>query len=465
MTVQRPIRRRLMGTHTMSLRRPEAAKAAGSGTVTIIAGFAIVLALGTAMLMMPFSTESGDWADPYDAFFTAVSAICVTGLVVVETQEHWSFWGELWILLLIQVGGLGYMVGASLFLWAIGGRRLGIRDQYMLRLYYGAPTMAESVVFARRIAIFVVGFEATGAALLWLAFVLAGVSPMESIWWGIFHSISAFNNAGFAVTGVDMIGYQTDPFILLTIAVLVIAGGIGAIPVLAIWQRKSLRRMNLDARLIIYTSAVLLVAGTAFILFVEWENDATLGAVSPGYRPLIAFFQAVVPRTAGFSAVDIAAYNDESKFFTVGLMFIGGAAGSTAGGIKVGTFSLLFVAMLAALRGRQNVSAFGRAVPHSVILQAMTIALLGVAALFALTMLLLSSGNFSGLDSLVEVGSALGTVGLSTGITPEADWFGRAVLITGMLVGRFGPLILVLEMTRPRARSTYQLPEDSIRIG
>ena len=135
------------------------------------------------------------------------------------------------------------------------------------------------------------------------------------------------------------------------------------------------------------------------------------------------------------------------------------------GGIKVGTFSLLFVAMLAALRGRQNVSAFGRAVPHSIILQAMTIALLGVAALFALTMLLLSSGNFSGLDSLVEVGSALGTVGLSTGITPEADWFGRAVLITGMLVGRFGPLILVLEMTRPRARSTYQLPEDSIRIG
>ena len=173
MSVRRPIRRRLMGSHTMRLERPAPARRPGSGSLTIIGGLAAILALGTVLLMMPFSTADGEWAHPMEALFTAVSAMCVTGLVVVETGEHWSTWGHIWILLLIQVGGLGYMLGTSLILWILG-RRLGLRDQYMLRLYYGAPSMSEAIAFARKIAAYALAFQILGAIALAIAFMAEG---------------------------------------------------------------------------------------------------------------------------------------------------------------------------------------------------------------------------------------------------------------------------------------------------
>lgn len=464
MTVRRPMRRRLMGTHTMNLTRPAPARGPGSGSLQVIAGFSLILLTGTLLLTLPFASESGEWTHPYDALFTAVSAICVTGLVVVETQTHWSFWGELIIVALIHVGGLGYMMGTSVLLWALG-RRLGLRDTYMLRLYYGAPSMSETIKFARRVALFAFGVEAIGAVALYVAFVADGLPADRAVWWSIFHSISAFNNAGFNVTGADFLAYKENVPILLTLSLLVITGGVGAVPFLALAGRRSLRRLPLDAKLIFATTGILLAVATAYLLVVEWDNEATIGEASAGYRPVVAFFQATVPRTAGFSAVDIAAMRDESKALQIALMLIGGAAGSTAGGIKVGTFSLLFFALVAALRGRTDVAAFGRRIPDAIIFQSLSIVLIAIAVVFTVCMALLSLTQSPVIDVVFEALSALGTVGLSTGVTAAANEGARGVIILGMLLGRFGPLLLVLEMTRPRQQSTFRLPDDSIRLG
>jgi len=464
MTVRRPIRRRLMGSHTMTLTRPVPARGPGSGSLQVLGGFSVILLAGTLLLTFPFAAESGEWTHPYDAFFTAVSAICVTGLVVFDTQTHWSFWGELTIIVLIQAGGLGYMMGTSVVLWALG-RRLGLRDTYMLRLYYGAPSMAETFKFARRVAFFAVGVEAIGAAALYVAFVLDGLPADRAVWWSIFHALSAFNNAGFNVTGNDLYDYKNSASVLLIISSLVIAGGVGAVPVFALVTRRSFKRLPIDAKLIFVTTGMLLALGTAYLLAVEWDNEATIGGATVAHRPILAFFQAAVPRTAGFSAVDIADMNDESKFFQMALMLIGGAAGSTAGGIKVGTFSLLLFALFAALRGRRDVIAFGRRVSDTVIYQALTIVLLAIAVVFASCLALLSLTGSRDIDVMFESLSALGTVGLTTGVTAAANEAARGVLIIGMLLGRFGPLLLVLEMTRPRQQSTFRLPDDSIRLG
>ncbi len=464
MSVNRPIRRRLMGSYNLDLRVPPRAKKTGSGAFNVVAGFAIILLAGTVLLSLPFASEQEGMGNTYEAFFTAVSAMCVTGLTVVETSQHWTFWGELFIILLVQIGGLGYMMGTSLVFWVLG-QRLGVRDRYFMRLYYGAPTFAETLVFARRIALFAFAIEAVGALLLYGALVHAGVGWDTSVWWAIFHTISAFNNAGFNVTGNDLIVFRNDPFILLTITTLVVIGGIGAVPILSIVKLRSFRRLSLDSKIIFGTTGVLILVGFVFYLVVEGGNDQTLATTPVAERPVVALFQSAVPRTAGFSAINIGDLHDETKWFTMGLMFIGGAAGSTAGGIKVGTFTILLFALWASARGRERVVAFGRQVPQRVIMQALTIALIAVAGVFVATLALIRLSDYDEIDVMFEMVSALGTVGLSTGLSADASNLGRAVLIAGMLLGRFGPLLLILEMNRPRQRSTYQLPEDSIRMG
>jgi trk system potassium uptake protein TrkH len=446
------------------MRRTEAARTAGTGSVSFLSGFALVIGLGTLFLTLPFAAEDRTWTHVYDAFFTAVSAVCVTGLVVFDTEAHWSFAGEAGIAVLIVMGGLGYMMGTSVLFWALG-RRFGLRDTYMLRLYYGAPTLGETFRFARRIALYAAVVQGTGALALYAALVASGEGPRHAIWLAVFHAISAFNNAGFNVTGNDLIDYAENPAILLIVSALVICGGVGAIPVFALIERRSFRKLPLDAKLIFATTGTLLLVGTILLIAWEWTNENTLGGVAPGYRPVLAFFQATVPRTAGFSAVEILDLNDESKFFLMPLMLIGGAAGSTAGGIKVGVFSLLFFAIIAAVRGRTEVKAFGRVVPPAVILRALAVALLGVAVAFAVCLALLTATSFRDIDVLFESLSAVGTVGLSTGVTQAAGDAGRAILIAGMLLGRFGPLLLALEMARRPAPTLYRVPEDSIRLG
>lgn len=436
----------------------------GSGISQIIGGFGIVLAAGFVLLMLPVASESGEWAHPKDALFTAVSAICVTGLVVHDTQAHWSAFGEGVILLLIQVGGLGYMLGTTVVLWAFG-RQLGLRDRNMLRLYYGAPSMKETLSFARGVGLFTLMFEATGAVILAGAFLADGHDPSEALWWGVFHAVSAFNNAGFNVTGADMVPFSGNPVVLLTLTGLIVAGGLGFLPLATLKNRRSFRRLPLDSKLIFATTGVLLVAGTLFFSLFEWHNAGTLGAIPAEDRPAVALFHSANARTAGFSALDVGALHDESKVSTIGLMFVGGAAGSTAGGLKVGAFAMLFAVMLTTLRGREEVSVFRRQIPGAIVQQATTLALYFVALLFAFSLGLTVTSDQTFIDTMFEAMSALGTVGFSAAGTPVFGTDGHIVLIVAMLFGRFSPLMLVLYMSQPRRKLIYHHPTDSVRLG
>lgn len=441
-------------------RRP----AVGSGVARLAFGFGAILLIGTLALTTPLASEDGTWVHPRDALFTAVSAICVTGLTVVDTPSHWSNFGESIILALIQVGGLGYMVGTTVVMWALG-RQVGIRDRNMLRLYYGAPSMSETFSFARSVALFTLVMEAGGALILWAAFRAEGVPAGQAAWWGIFHSVSAFNNAGFSLTGRDMVPYTDNPVVLATLILLIIMGGIGFLPVVNLMRRRSFRRLPLDNKLIYVTSGALLIAGMLFTAAVEWNNRQTLGALPTFERPLVALFQSTSARTAGFSAIDMSALHDQTKLATIGLMFIGAAAGSTGGGLKVGAFSLLFAVMVATVRGEQEVSAFRKRIPVTVIQQATTLALYHVALVFGFSLALTFAADRPFIDLLFEAQSALSTVGLSTAGTVSLGTTAHAILILAMLAGRFSPVMLVLYMTRPRRKVPYHHPVDSVRLS
>lgn len=435
----------------------------GSGISQVAAGFGAVVVVGTLLLMLPFASDSGEWVSPRTAFFTATSAVCVTGLIVADTHVHWSGFGHVVVLVLIQVGGLGYMLGTSVVFWVVG-RQMGLRDRNMVRLYYGAPSMAETFSFAKAVGLFSLVFEVAGIAVLSAAFMLDGTPPGKSLWWGVFHSISAFNNAGFSVTGSDMTPYAANPLILLTLTVLILAGAVGFLPIATFMRRRSFRRLPLDSKLIFVTSGCVLVAGAIFVGVAEWRNDDTLGGMEVRHRPVAALFHSV-NRTAGFSVVDVGAMTDESKVSTMGLMFVGGAAGSAAGGLKVAAFSLLLAMMVATLRGREVVTAFGRRIPPLVIQQATTLALYYVAMVFVCTIALTVTSDLEFVDVVFEAVSAVGTVGFSAGGTLSFGGAGHAVLIVAMLFGRFSPLLLILYMSQPRRKLRYHHPSDSLRLG
>ena len=458
---RRLVRRRIMGTFNMTLARPAPARRIRSGSVEIGLGFMAVVVLAAVLLSLSFTNAAGT-ASPLEGLFTSVSAISGTGFVVFDTQAQFNFFGELVILVVIQVGGLGYMLGVSMILWAIGGR-LGLRDPNMLRLYYGLPSLGEAALFVRRLAIYAFACEAVGAVALWIGFTASGVDERTAIWWAIFHAISAFNEAGFSLTGADLVPFVREPLVLGPMAVLAVLGAIGAVPILLLLESKG-RKLPLDSRVILGGTALLLVLGGGFIALVEWTNDATIGSVPMWDRPLLAAEQASMWAT-GFSAIPTSQLHDATKFALVGMMFIGGAAGSAAAGVKIGTFLLLLAVINATLRGREQVVMLGREVPFLVARQAMVIALGLVAFTFALTVFLLTVSNDPAIDVMFDAVSASSNVGWTSLNTSDWDTPARIALIVGMLVGRFAPLLLVLEMTRPRKQSALRHPSDGVRLG
>ena len=450
-----------MGTYNLTMDAPARARRLGSGSVEIAITFAAIVIVAAALLSLSF-TNAAPTASPLEGVFTSVSAISGTGLVLFDTQAQFTFAGELIILVVIQVGGLGYMLGVSVILWAIGGR-LGVRDSHMLRLYYGLPTLGEAVRFIRNLAIYAFACEAIGAAALWVGFTAAGVDKHTAVWWAIFHSISSFNEAGFNLTGADLLPFADQPLVLATSGILAALGAIGAIPILLLMQTRG-RNLPLDSRVILGGAGILLLMGFAFIGIGEWANPETLGSVSAWDRPLLAAEQSAMWGT-GFSAIPTSELHDATKFYLIGMMFIGGAAGSAAAGVKIGTFFLLLAVIWATIRGREEVVMLGRQVPFMVARQAMVIALGLVAFCFALTVFLLTVSDDGALDVMFETVSATANVGWTPLDTSSWGTAGGVALIIGMLVGRFAPLLLVLEMTRPRAQSALRYPTDGVRLG
>jgi len=436
----------------------------------VVAGFVAAVVVGTALLMLPAAAEPGNSTGVVTALFTATSAVCVTGLAVVDTATHWSTFGELVVLGLIQVGGLGIMTLASL-LGLLVARRLGLRLQLTAQAEtktFGLGEVRQVVI--RVIAISVV-IEALTAVILTVRFATGyGMVWDRAVYEGVFHAVSAFNNAGFALYATSLTPFATDPWITVPVMVALVAGGLGFPVLFEIGRRLHRRtpgrgRWSLHIRITLLTSAVLTGVGVVGITAIEWSNPDTLGPMGVAGKLLVGTFHGVTPRTAGFNTLDVGQMNPASLLLTDMLMFIGGGSAGTAGGIKVTTFALLAFVIAAEIRGEPSVHVMGRRLSAQVQRQALTVALLGVGLVITSTLFLLVITDYP-LDAvLFEATSAFGTVGLSTGITATIPTSGQLLLVALMFIGRLGPITLASALAlRERARR-YELPEERPIVG
>ena len=432
----------------------------------VVVGFAAAVTAGTVLLLLPISRTGPGGASLVEALFTATSAVCVTGLVVVETPTYWTGFGQTVILALIQIGGFGIMTMASLMILLIT-RRMGLRSRLTAAAEtknLGIGDVRSVLVGVARVSIVV---ELATAAVLTTRLATGYDEPVgRAAYLGVFHAVSAFNNAGFALYGDSLMQFTTDPWICLPIVAAVIVGGIG-FPVLLELRRqlRRPRRWSMHTKLTLSMTGVLLVGGTVFMLASEWRNTETLQPLSLPGKLLAGFFNAVMPRTAGFNSLDVAEMNEATWLGTDVLMFIGGGSAGTAGGIKVTTFVLLLFVIYAEVRGEPSVNVFDRKVSDRVQRQAVTVALLSVAGVVGPTLLLLELTDFRLDEVFFEVVSAFATVGLSTGITADLPALGKIVLTILMFVGRLGPITLASALALRERGRLYELPEGRPIIG
>ena len=447
------------------MRLPLAGKAALRHPARIVViAFAVVIAVGAVLLMLPVASEDPGGTPLLTALFTSTSAVCVTGLIVVDTPTYWSPFGQVVILALIQIGGFGIMSLATM-LGMLVARRIGLRAR-VLTAVEGGLDAGEVRRVLRGVAVFSVTFEAATAVLLALRFSWGYGEPApRAVWLGVFHAVSAFNNAGFALYSDSLIGFVSDAWIVLVITAAIIAGGIGYPVLRDLRYERRASRWSLHTKLALTTTAVLLVLGTALIVGFEWANPDTLGPMTVGDKALAGWFQGVTPRTAGFNTIDYADMRQTSWLVTDALMLIGGAPGSTAGGIKVTTFALLGFVIWSEMRGDPEVNLFDRRAPSAAQRQALSIALVGVGAVVAGTLVIMETSGLPLGESLFETVSAFGTVGLSTGVTAALPTSAHLVLVALMFLGRLGPLTLGAALVFRERERLYRFPEERPLIG
>lgn len=432
----------------------------------VVAGFAAAVLVGTLLLWLPPMTAEPGGTSFVDALFTATSAVCVTGLTVVDTAVHWTPLGHAVILLLIQAGGLGIMIFASL-IGLVLARKLSVRAR--LNTVAEAKAVGYDDVRGLVRGIVLISFAIEGATWVFLfpRFLFGyDYDPTDAAWHALFHSVSSFNNAGFALYSDNMMGFVDDPFISLPMCAAIILGGLG-FPVIMQLRKEFTRPLHwsMNTRLVIWGTVVLLVGGTAYLAIAEWSNPDTFGGLDPAARILAAFFMSTQTRTAGFNNVDVGLMHDESWVVMDVLMFIGGGPAGTAGGIKVTTFAVLFFILLTEFRGEGAVNIFGKRLSRAVHRQAITVVLVAVAAVITATILLMHLTDLAFDVVAFEAISAFATVGLSTGITPNLPPAAEIVLVLLMFLGRIGPLTLGSAIALRDRRILYELPKERPAIG
>lgn len=434
----------------------------------IALGFAAAITLGSLALLTPWAGNAdatGGGVPLVVAVFTATSAVCVTGLTLVESGTYWSTAGQAMVLMMIQVGGLGIATLSALLALVIT-RRLGLQGRITAEAATRASTLSDSRSVLLGILRTTLVVEVAVAALLSIRFAVHyGEPPGRAAWLGVFHAVSAFNNAGFSLfTGNSLIEFATDEWVTGPVMVAVVLGGIGFPVILEVLKRHRLR-WSVNTRLVLLGTAVLLVGGTAVYLVLEWQNPRTLGGVGTSDKLWLALLMSVTSRTAGFNTVDYNDVTDASLFLTNALMFIGGGSAGTAGGIKVGTLAVLVAAVLAEARGVPDADVFGRRIAPATIRQALAVIGLSLALVGTATTVLLHVSDERLADVLFEVVSAAATVGLSTGITAELPTGGSWVLIICMFVGRLGPVAVAGTLALRERGRLYRLPETRPLIG
>lgn len=423
----------------------------------------LVLCLGGAVLLaLPVATESGIPISVVDAAFTSVSAVCVTGLATLDTPTTFSPFGEAAILVLIQFGGLGIMTFYTAALAALG-KRMSLRHESTIAASINVRERQELVRTLVRLLTFTFVVELVGAALLTLAFVLRGEGIASALWRGVFTSVSAFCNAGFALQSDSLVGYQDDPLVLHVVGIVIVLGGLSPAAALALPSLVRRRPIPLQIKLGVVTSAVLLGVGFVLYAFLEW--NVSLADQSVGDRLTNAWFQSVTLRTAGFNSVDLAQTRPATQTLMIVWMFVGGSPGGTAGGVKTTTAALLVLMVVAAMRGRTYVDVFGRRIPHPTVYRAAAVFTVGVLSAVGLLAALQLTQAMELHVAVFETVSALATVGLSIGGTGQLDEVGRVLVMIGMFAGRVGPLTLFLFLSEQKGDELWKHPEEEVDVG
>ena len=470
------LRRRRELSPTVSEVEPPKQNKPRFGTTTILLlGFGLLIAAGGGLLTLPIAQNGSGFTELETAFFTSVSAVTVTGHTVVETSTYWSTFGQAIIFVLMLVGGLGFMVISTFILLLIGQRstlqeRLLTRD--LMRDTVGVGQMGGLRHIGRMVVGAVFLLYAVGAVVIFFQIdALDGMGTLRSIWHALFLSVSSFNNAGFNIIpevpgGSSVARFFSDPSLLITMTVLMVLGGLGWVLVVDVSRKRRISRFSLETKLVLVTSILLWVLGAGVLLLAEFNNSATMGSFSWVDKVMGAIFSSVSGRTAGFSIMDFGEVKDVTKSTFSGLMFIGGAAGSVAGGIKVATFAVLMAAVISSLKGRPRAEAFGREIHQSQLHRALTVAVLGFAfILVSATVLTTLEPDIPFLDIIFDTVSAFGTTGASTGIIADSGVASKILFMTLMYVGRLGPVALALALATEDGTEVYRFAQENVKIG
>jgi trk system potassium uptake protein TrkH len=431
----------------------------------LVSGFALIILLGALLLSMPFASVSGERLPFIDALFTATSATCVTGLVVVDTGTYFSVWGQIILMCLFQLGGLGFMTMATLVALVLR-KRISLRERLLLQEAMNQSSMEGIVRLIRRVIVYSLTIELVGATLFASRF--AFDMPLgKAAYFGVFHAISLFNNAGFDIFGNyrSLTLYVSDPIVNITAMMLIISGGLGFVVMSDLMEFRKNRKLSLHSKVVLSMTGTLIAVGTIVIFIFEFSNSKTLGSLDWGGKILSSFFQSVTPRTAGANTLDYTAIRQATMFFTIILMFIGASPGSTGGGIKTTTFTTLIGAVIAMIRGREDIVLFRYRLGKDRIFKALTITLISLSLVIIVTMILSMTEDQAFIKLLFEATSAFGTVGLSVGVTPELSIVGKIVIALTMFAGRLGPLTLAYALGPRTEKELYRHPEGKITIG
>ncbi|MCG7410529.1 TrkH family potassium uptake protein [Paenibacillus sp. ACRRX] len=436
---------------------------------TLVIGFAFIVLIGALLLMLPISNADGTPLPFIDALFTATSATCVTGLVVVDTGTHFTMFGQIVIISLIQVGGLGFMTMATLFAMAFK-KRISLKERLILQESLNQGSMEGIVRLIRKVLLYAFVIEGSAAVLFTLRWSF-DLPFGQALYFGIFHAISFFNNAGFDLFGQvsgpfsSLTSYVGDPIINFVSMFLIVSGGIGFIVMSDVMDFRRTRRLSLHTKVVLSMTSFLIVFGAVVLFIFEFTNPHTYGQLNGWQKIWASFFQSVSPRTAGANTVDIGAMRQASQFFMVILMFIGASPGSTGGGIKTTTFTILIGAVFAMMRGKEDIVMFRCRLAKDRIFKAVTLTLLALGLVLFVSMILSTTEDRQFLAILFETTSAFGTVGLTMGITTSLSDVGKLLIALTMFAGRLGPITLAYALGPKAERELYRHPEGKITIG
>jgi len=434
----------------------------------LVLGFASVILVGSFLLNLPIASKDGQSIGFINAFFTSTSAVCVTGLVVVDTATHWTIFGQTVILILIQVGGLGFMTMATLFA-LIFGKRITLRERLVMQEALNQLNISGLVRLTQYILITTIIIEGFGAMLLSIKFI-----PIYGVWTGIgmsiFHAVSAFCNAGFDLIGGfrSLTPFVNDVLVNIVMWVLIITGGLGYTVVLEIFQKRKFARFSLHSKLVLLITFTLLALGFVTILVLEYNNPDTMGGLPIKGKLLSAIFHSVTPRTAGFNTLPTDKLTMASIFFTIMLMFIGGSPAGTAGGVKTTTAGVLIWSIISIIRGKEDTEVFKRRIPRDIVNRSLAVVGIAMTLVIVVTMVLsITEKSQSFIEVFFEATSAFGTVGLSLGITTELSWLGKLVISVTMFLGRVGPLTFALALARQqqKKKGLIKYPEEKVIVG